>query len=69
MSRLVLQTMLTAGLLVSASAAGFAAPAPIARVPLMAAQTPNVMPVYYTWNHHRYDHRHWDAAHKRWHYY
>lgn len=61
--------MLTAGLLVSTSVAGFAAPAAIARVPLMAAHTSSVTPAYYTYNHHRYDHRHWDASHKRWHYY
>jgi hypothetical protein len=61
--------MLTAGLLVSTAAAGFAAPAAIARVPQTAVYTSNVTPVYYTWNHHRYDHRRWDAGHKRWNYY
>jgi hypothetical protein len=68
-SRCVLLIMLTAGLLLSTSAAGFANPAANLRVPQMAVHTSNVTPVYYVWNHHHYDHRRWDATHKRWNYY
>lgn len=69
MSRLVLQTMLMAGLVLSTASASLATPAAMARPSQVTLRTAGIMPVYYTWNHHRYDHRRWDAAHKRWHYY
>jgi hypothetical protein len=69
MSRLILQTALVAGLALSAASTAWATPAAMVRPAQTTLQTQGIMPVYYTWNHHRYDHRRWDAAHKRWHYY
>ena len=67
MSRLVLPVTVAGVVLLMASATSFAATT--ARfVPGVVAQTA-VQPVYYYWNHHRYNHRAWDKKHKRWHYY
>jgi hypothetical protein len=68
-ARLVLRTLLTAGLVLGTATAAFAAPAAIARAPQAVGQASRITPVYYVWNHHHYDHRSWDAAHKRWRYY
>jgi hypothetical protein len=68
-SRLVLLAMLMAGFVLSPAFAAPATQAAMAQPSQMTLRTPNIVPVYYTWNHHRYDHRSWDAAHKRWHYY
>lgn len=69
MSRLMLRTMLTTGLLLGTATAGFAAPVPMANAPRIPTLSSNVQPVYYVWNHHRYVHRRWDKAHRRWNYY
>jgi membrane protein YdbS with pleckstrin-like domain len=67
MYRLMLPVMVAAAVLLTGPATSFAAAA-VRSVPGAVAQTA-VQPVYYMYNHHRYEHRSWDKAHKRWHYY
>jgi hypothetical protein len=69
MSQLILRTMVATGIFLGAATASFAAPVPLPLALNAASQAGNVQTVYYMYNHHRYYHRHWDAAHKRWHYY
>jgi len=67
MSRCILPMILAGVVLLTGSATSFAASV-VRFVPGAAAQSA-VQPAYYVWNHHHYNHRSWDRAHKRWHYY
>jgi hypothetical protein len=58
-----------AGLIVGTSAITFASPATQLLGRDVAVSTHRVEPVYYYWNHHRYQHRSWDKRRRRWRYY
>jgi len=68
MFRVVLPVMIAGAFMLMGSAVSHAA-ATARLVPGIVGQSTQVQPAYYVWNHHRYAHRSWDKAHRRWHYY
>ena len=69
MQTIILRTLAVAALTVGLSTIAAASPA----APLIsldtAVQNSQVQQVYYTYNHHRYNHRAWDKGRRRWRYY
>jgi hypothetical protein len=69
MQTIILRTFVVAGLTVGLSTIGVASPTIPLVNPDIALRNSQVQQAYYTYNHHRYQHRAWDKRRKRWRYY
>jgi hypothetical protein len=65
----ILRTATIAGVIIGASTMASASPARPLLSRDAASQTEQIERVYYTYNHHHYNHRSWDKKHNHWRYY